>query len=122
MEEVIPNEQLTIPPPKPLSYAYCSDTMYFSRLASFVKDVDVLYHESTFDQTLTELALTTGHSTTLDAAKVARDANVKTLIIGHFSARYKNISFLVEEARSIFPATIPAIDGSTYDIYKLSRQ
>ncbi len=120
--KIIPNEQLTIPPLKPLSYAYCSDTMYFSRLAAFVKDVDVLYHESTFDQTLTELALTTGHSTTLDAAKVARDANVKTLIIGHFSARYKNISFLVEEARSIFPATIPAIDGATYDIYKLSRQ
>ncbi len=119
---VIKNEDITIPPPEPLSYAYCSDTIYFSRLASFVKDVDLLYHEATFDKTLTELAQMTGHSTTLDAARIASDANVKTLIIGHFSARYKDISFLVEEARSIFPATIPAIDGTTYDIYKLSRQ
>jgi len=113
---VIRNEELTTPPPKTLSYAYCSDTMYFSRLASFVKDVDLLYHEATFDRSLKELAKMTGHSTTDDAAKTAVAANAKTLMIGHFSARYKKISLLVDETRELFPATIPALDGKSYDI------
>jgi ribonuclease Z len=74
---VILNKEITIPAPEPMSYAYCSDTMYFSRLAAFVKNVDLLYHEATFDKSLTELALMTGHSTTLDAARVASDGNGK---------------------------------------------
>ncbi len=119
---LIKNEDLTTPPPKPLSYAYCSDTMYFSRLATFVKDVDLLYHEATFDKSLSDLALITGHSTTLDAAKVAAEANAKTLIIGHFSARYKDILPLVEEAKTVFPSTLPAIDGTSYDVRNLSQQ
>jgi ribonuclease Z len=119
---LIRNEELTIPPAKPLSYAYCSDTMFFSRLPAFVKDVGVLYHEATFDASLSDLAKMTGHSTTIDAANTAKAANAKTLIIGHFSARYKNISALVNEAKTVFPATIPAIDGTTYDIGKLSIQ
>ncbi len=118
---LIRNEELTIPPAKPLSYAYCSDTMFFSRLATFIEDVDLLYHEATFDASLADLAKLTGHSTTVDAAKTAKAANAKTLIIGHFSARYKNISGLVDEARTIFPATIPAIDGTTYDIRDLVK-
>src|ERR1035437_6957213 len=98
---VIKNEQLTLPPSEPLSYAYCSDTKYFKRLAHFVKDVNVLYHEATFDMTKDDLAKMTGHSTTADAAKSALDANARTLIIGHFSSRYKDINPLVEEARTI---------------------
>jgi ribonuclease Z len=113
---LIRNDELTIPPPKPFSYAYCSDTMFFSRLAKFIKDVDLLYHEATFDASLADLAKLTGHSTTIDAANTAKAANAKTLIIGHFSARYKDISVLVNETKAIFPATIPAIDGTTYDI------
>ena len=118
---VIKNEEITQPGPKPLSYAYCSDTKYFSRLSAFVKGVDLLYHEATFDKSLDELAVMTGHSTTYDAARVASEAGVKTLIIGHFSARYKDISPLVEEARSLFPRTLPAIDGKMYDIGNLSQ-
>ena len=113
---VIKNEELTIPPPEPLSYAYCSDTKYFGRLASFVKGVTLLYHEATFDKSLAKLAEITGHSTTLDAAKTASAANAGSLIIGHFSSRYRSISFLVEEARSVFPLTFAAIDGKCYDI------
>ena len=112
---IIKNEELTISPPKPLSYAYCSDTKYFRRLASFVKGVDLLYHEATFDKSLQKLATVTGHSTTTDAAKTALAANAGKLIIGHFSGRYKNITSLVEEARSIFPATFPAIEGESFD-------
>ena len=117
---VIKNEEITMPPAEPLSYAYCSDTRYFSKLASYVKDVKLLYHEATFDKTKNDLAKMTGHSTTLDAAKTALDANAGTLIIGHFSARYKDITPLVEEARSIFPETYPAIDGKSYEIGKIS--
>ncbi len=118
---LIRNEEITTPPVEPLSYAYCSDTMFFSRLPEFVKDVDVLYHEATFDSDLSELAKMTGHSTTIDAANCAKIANAKTLIIGHFSARYRDISALVNEAKTIFPATIPAIDGTTYDLRELKK-
>jgi ribonuclease Z len=114
--EIIKNKDITLPPPEPLSYAYCSDTKYSKRLAKFVKGVSLLYHEATFDKSMRDLAAMTGHSTTLDAAKTARDANTGTLLIGHFSARYKDIMPLVEEARSLFPNSIPAIDGKTYEI------
>jgi ribonuclease Z len=113
---IIKNEEITVPPSEPLSYAYCSDTSYFSRIASFIKGVDLLYHEATFGKELSDLAKTTGHSTTVDAARVASEANVKDLIIGHFSSRYKNISLLVEEARTIFPRSYPAIDGRIYEV------
>jgi ribonuclease Z len=117
---VIKNEELTLPPRKPLSYAYCSDTKYFKRLATFVKGVDLLYHEATFDKTKADLAEITGHSTTLDAAKTALDAGVVALVIGHFSARYKDITPLVDEARTIFPNTIAAIDGMTLEVENIS--
>jgi ribonuclease Z len=113
---VIKNEDMTLPPSEPLSYAYCSDTKYFKRLASFVKGVSLLYHEATFDKGKEDLAEITGHSTTLDAAKTANDAKAGALIIGHFSARYKDITPLVDEARSVFPKTYPAIDGRCYDV------
>lgn len=118
----IKNRDLTLDPEKPLSYAYCSDTAYFSRLAGFVKDVDVLYHEATFDKSMVDLAKQTCHSTTTDAAKTAIKASAKTLVIGHFSSRYRKIDPLVEEAKEIFPSTIPAIDGKTYDIRELTRK
>lgn len=118
--KVIPNELLTVSPEKPLSYAYCSDTAYFGRLADFVREVTLLYHEATFDKTLSELAQTVLHSTTADAAKTALDAKAGTLMIGHFSSRYDDISALVGEAREIFPSTIPAIDGRTYDLKNLN--
>lgn len=117
---VIRNKDITVPPPDPLSYAYCSDTMYFARLSSFVKNVDLLYHEATFDASMTELARKVMHSTTLDAAKTALKANAGTLMIGHFSARYDDVQHLVEEARTIFPSTIAAIDGTTYNVKEFS--
>ena len=116
--EVIKNEDLTHPGPASLSYAYCSDTKYFKRLASFVRGVDVLYHEATFDNSMKEMARITGHSTTHDAARTAADAKADTLIIGHFSSRYKDVDPLVNEAREIFPGTYPAIDGKIYEIGK----
>lgn len=119
---LIRNQDITISPSKPLSYAYCSDTMYFDRLADYVRDVDLLYHEATFNRDMDKLAKMTCHSTTTDAAVVARNANAGTLVIGHFSSRYKNVGPLVEEARTIFPRTIPAIDGTTYNIGNIPDQ
>jgi ribonuclease Z len=118
---VIKNEDITLSPREPLSYAYCSDTKYFKRLASFVVGVSLLYHEATFDKSKADLAETTGHSTTLDAARTALDARVNSLLIGHFSARYRNISFLVEEARTIFTRTFSAIDGKCIDVGDLQN-
>jgi len=120
--KIVKNEEITVAGPDPLSYAYCSDTKYFRRLSSFFKNADLLYHEATFDKSLQELATITGHSTTTDAAKVAMEASVKALIIGHFSARYRDISTLVDEARELFPATFPAIDGSTYDVGSINNK
>lgn len=113
---VIKNSEITLPPPAPLSYAYCSDTRYFRRLSSFVKDVSLLYHEATFSSDKEKLAKMTGHSTSADAARVALEAGAGALIIGHFSARYRETKSLVEESRCIFPDTVPATDGITYDI------
>jgi ribonuclease Z len=113
---IIKNENITLPPSEPLSYAYCSDTKYFSRLATFVKGVSLLYHEATFDKSKDDLARTTTHSTTLDAARTALNANAGSLIIGHFSSRYRDISLLVEEARMVFPNTHPAIDGKSFEV------
>jgi ribonuclease Z len=113
---VIRNEEITTSPAEPLSYAYCSDTKYFKKLAGFVKDVTLLYHEATFDMTKTVLAKATGHSTTIQAATTALNAGAKKLLIGHFSARYKDIMPLVDEARTVFPETYPAIDGKTFGI------
>lgn len=112
----IPNEKITIDPPKPRSFAYCSDTMYFKRLSEFVRGVDLLYHEATFASDNKDLAARTGHSTSEQAARVAHDADVGKLIIGHFSARYKDISPLLEEAIEIFPRTITAEEGSVIPV------
>ena len=76
----------------------------------------MLYHEATFDKDKDELAVLTGHSTTLNAANVAVEAEAGTLIIGHFSARYRDSAILIDEAKSVFPNTVAAVDGKTYEI------
>jgi ribonuclease Z len=116
---VIKNEDLTTPPPEPLSYAYCSDTRYFKRLSSFIKGVSLLYHEATFGRDMGKLAKMTGHSTTEDAARTAAEAGAGALLIGHFSARYRETGKLLEESKELFPVTYAAKDGTTYDIGKL---
>lgn len=113
---VIPNSKITTNPPPPRSYAYCSDTSYFSRLSSFVKGVDLLYHEATFASDKTSLARETGHSTSEEAARVAREAGAGKLLLGHYSARYREVDLLLEEAKAIFPDTMAGEDGMTYQV------
>ena len=114
--EVIIPDDVTLLPRKPVSYAYCSDTRWFPKLASYVDGVDLLYHEATFGDENEALAVKTGHSTARHAATVARDAGVSKLILGHFSARYKSPATLEEEARRVFPETEAASEGNTYEI------
>ncbi len=114
--EVIRAAEVTLMPRKQASYAYCSDTAWFPRLASYVRGVDLLYHEATFSDESEALAVRTGHSTARHAATVALNAGAGRLILGHFSARYRSPAILEEEARQVFPAAEAAFEGATYEI------
>ena len=115
-EEVVANSRLTTPAEPARSYAYCSDTRYIKTLHELVKGVSTLYHESTYSAEDAERARLYWHSTSQDAAKVARDASVGKLLLGHFSARYNNESQLLEEAKEIFPNSYLTCEGATFDI------
>jgi len=113
---IIHNSDLTYNSTAPRSYAYCSDTLYRQKLAAYIKEVDLLYHEATFASEDEKLAKLTGHSTAAQAATIAYKSGAKKLIIGHFSSRYKSISPLVEEAKAIFENTVGAEDGLVFEI------
>jgi ribonuclease Z len=113
---IIKNSELTLPRLKPRSYAFCTDTAYFSKLAASVKNVDLLYYEATFAEADKKLAKITGHSTTTQAAQLAKNAHAGKLLIGHFSTRYKNIALLENEARDIFPDTVAVEDGEKFEV------
>ncbi|MDR0371087.1 MAG: ribonuclease Z [Prevotellaceae bacterium] len=112
--EIIPNRLLTTPPDPAKSYAYCSDTMYFEKIIPIIQDVDCLYHEATFASTEAVRAQKTMHSTAGQAGKIARKANVKKLIIGHCSARYKTHQQLLTEATNEFENTALAEDMKSF--------
>jgi len=112
---IISNTQLTTDPIAPKSYAFCSDTAYFTELAQVVKGVDVMYHESTFLDDREDLAKKTFHSTAKQAARVAKQADVGQLLLGHFSSRYKSLNPFMEEAKTIFENTQLALDGMVFD-------
>ena len=109
--KTIANHHLTWPADKPVSYAYCSDTCYDERILESIKDVDTLYHEATFMQSMQKRAKETYHSTAKEAATIALKANVRKLIIGHFSARYSDLNPLLEEAKAVFENTELAEEG-----------
>ena len=109
-------KDVTVPGNRARSYAYCADTKFDEKIIPFIKDIDVIYHESTFLEELKNKASKTKHSTAYQAAKIALSANSKTLILGHFSARYDNVEKFVQEASSIFKNTVAAYDGYKYQI------
>lgn len=112
---VIENKKLTFDPIAPKSYAFCSDTQYDESIVPIIKEVDVLYHEATFLQSEVHLSAKTMHSTAKDAATIALKANVKQLILGHYSTRYESINLFKEEAETIFPEVLLADDGKTFE-------
>ena len=107
---ILKNEILTLPPEASVSYAFCSDTQYSESIVPIIQGVDLLYHEATFLDEMKDLAKYTGHSTALEAAKIAQKAKVKKLILGHFSNRYSDYTEFEREARTIFENTfVPEI-------------
>ena len=102
--KVLKNEQLTFDPPKPLSYAFCSDTCYKPTITKIIANVSLLYHESTFLSDREDLAELTKHSTARQAAKIAKTANVEKLVLGHYSSRYSDTELFKKEAKEIFDA------------------
>lgn len=113
---VIPNEKLTRPAEPTRKYAYCSDTTFHKSIVPIIEGVDLLFHEATFMEKEKARAKQTMHSTALQAAKIAQAAQVKKLVIGHFSARYTDLNLLLEEAKSIFPETVLAEEGKCYPV------
>ena len=113
---IIPNADLTLPPYKQRSYAYCTDTAYSEKIIPIIKNVDLLFHEATFTEQLSSQAKKTFHSTAKQAATIAQKANAGQLILGHFSARYKDITPLIDEARKVFTPVFSAEDGEKYAI------
>ena len=110
---VISNEKLVVAKPPLRSYAYCSDTAYDERIIALVKEVTLLYHEATFMHDLLPRAIDTFHSTALQAATIAQKAQVTQLMIGHYSARYRDLQPLLDEAKSVFENTLLAIEGES---------
>jgi len=112
---VIENSRLTFEPIPPKSYAFCSDTVYNEDILEIICDADILYHESTFLESEAVLAGKTMHSTAKEAATIALKANVKQLILGHYSTRYENIGLFKEQAETIFPNVLLADDGVSFE-------
>jgi len=104
--------------PSPRSYAFAADTRYWTRVAEFVKGVDLLYHEATFLHAMKSRAEKTYHSTAVQAARIAKEAGVGRLVIGHISARYSDAQAHLEEARALFAATDAAEDGYVFEVVK----
>ena len=113
---IIPNDKLTLPPPPAKSYAYCSDTIYKPDIIPLIKGVDLLYHEATFLEKHKDLATKTKHSTAKQAAQIAKDAEVKFLVLGHFSSRYPDESLFITEASEIFESVDIAREGKSFEI------
>ncbi|HEY8386995.1 MAG TPA: ribonuclease Z [Parasegetibacter sp.] len=112
--EIISNEAVTIPGIPAKSYGYCADTLYEPRVAEKVKNVNLLYHETTYLGDLAERAASRFHSTTKQAADIARLSNAGRLLIGHFSSKYECLDQFLSEAREVFPETQLALEGVTF--------
>ncbi|MEJ6791163.1 MAG: ribonuclease Z [Lacinutrix sp.] len=111
----IENKTVTYPPEKPKSYAFCSDTAYKEDIVPIIKNVDVLYHESTFLEQHAHLAPKTKHSTAKEAGSIAKQANVGRLLLGHYSTRYDDLNVFKTEAKEFFENVELADDGKTFE-------
>jgi ribonuclease Z len=112
--ELIANSAVTLEGHQPKSYAFCSDTAYKEDIVPLIKDVDVLYHESTFLEDHEHLCVKTKHSTAKQAAMIALKANAKLLILGHYSTRYGGLEGFKTEAETVFKNVLLAEDGKEF--------
>ena len=112
-------DEVILPSHKPRSYVYCADTVYSESFLEYAKKADLLYHEATYLEDLKDKAKERMHSTAKEAATFAHKAQVKDLIIGHYSSRYKNLEPLLLEAKEVFDNTLLAEEGKKYTIEKI---
>lgn len=110
------NADLTLAPRNARSYAYCSDTSFQESLASQLEGIDLLYHEATFTNDELSKAIETRHCTASQAATLAKLAGVKKLLVGHFSARYKDLTPILDEAKAVFPNVQLALEGESFSL------
>ncbi len=113
--ELVKNETMTKPPKLPKSYAFCSDTVYKEAIVPIIKNVTVLYHESTFLDQHEKLAQPTKHCTAKQAASIAKQANAGTLVLGHYSTRYGDLNLFKEEAQTVFENVLLGDDGKVFE-------
>ncbi len=116
------NSEITLPPHPPRSYVYCSDTIYTENFLKQIQGVNMLYHEATFVDADLKRAQETFHTTTKQAAEIARLAKVGKLLIGHFSARYENLQLLLKESKEVFTETYLAEEGKTFPVESIAAQ
>jgi ribonuclease Z len=114
--KTISNKELTYPAEPLRSYAYVSDTCYDESVLDYIKNVSLLYHETTFLDEIADYAAITKHSTAKQAATIAMKANVGKLITGHYSSRYKDLSPILEEAQAIFSNTELGLEGEIHEV------
>jgi ribonuclease Z len=115
------NAELTLDPQPPRCYAYCSDTAYEPALVPYLQGVDLLYHEATFTEAMASRAKETFHSTAAEAARIAAEADVGLLLLGHFSSRYKSAEVLLGEALAVFPRTALSYEGGVFPVREVKR-
>lgn len=113
---VISVEELLLPPSKQRSFAFCSDTIYNEAIVPIIKGVDLLYHETTFLHKALDRAITTKHTTALQAGMIAKAAEVGQLVTGHYSSRYYDLNVIVNEAKIHFENTVAGMDGEVYKV------
>ena len=113
--QIIPNAEISFDPEPTKSYAFCSDTAYHEAIVPLIQNVDVLYHEATFLESEADKAEKTMHSTAKQAATIAKLANVKHLILGHYSTRYSSIDLFQQEAEAVFSNVLLGDDGKVFD-------
>ncbi len=111
---ILKNELVTTPNTKGKSYAYCADTCFYPPIARKIEDVDLMYHETTYLHELQEKAALRFHSTTIEAASMAKMAGAKKLLIGHFSSKYYDLEPFLTESKTVFENTDLALEGATY--------
>ena len=107
---------MTAAPQRGHKYAFCADTKYDEGLIHHIYGADMIYHETTYLDNMREKAFERFHSTTKQAAELAKKAMVGKLLIGHFSSKYSTLEHFENEAREVFPNTELAIEGNTYEI------
>jgi len=113
---IIKNDWVTIEATKGKTYAFCADTKYDETIIPHIQNADMIYHETTYHDNLRERAEARFHSTTRQAAMIAKKANVKKLLIGHFSSKYATLEEFEQEAREVFPDSELALEGVAYKV------